>query len=80
MKKSQLIAAAGLALVVGFCGGLLVSGLPVHAQASKATDESSAVELLGYQPRIVQGRADNIKVTVAEDLLLAEHILKARAS
>jgi 2-C-methyl-D-erythritol 4-phosphate cytidylyltransferase len=50
------------------------------AQASKATDESSAVELLGYQPRIVQGRADNIKVTVAEDLLLVEHILKARVS
>jgi len=50
------------------------------AQASKATDESSAVEMLGYQPRILQGRADNIKVTVAEDLHLAEQILKARTS
>jgi len=37
MKKSQLIAATGLALVAGFCGGLLVSGLPVRAQATKAT-------------------------------------------
>ncbi len=50
------------------------------AHASKTTDESSAIEFLGYQPRIVPGRADNIKITVAEDLLLAEHILKSRIS
>lgn len=50
------------------------------AHMSKVTDESSAVELLGYQPRIVAGCADNIKVTVADDLLLAEYILKSRAS
>jgi len=49
------------------------------AHMSKVTDESSAVELMGYQPRIVAGRADNIKITVAEDLSLAEHILKSRA-
>ena len=50
------------------------------SHTSRATDESSAVELLGYQPRIVVGRPDNIKITVAEDLLLAEHILESRTS
>ena len=37
MKKSLLAAAVGLALVAGFCGGLLVSGLPVYAQAGRVT-------------------------------------------
>ena len=48
--------------------------------AFSATDESSAVEQMGYQPRIVPGRTDNIKITVAEDLSLAEHILRTRSS
>jgi len=39
------------------------------------TDESSAVELCGYKPQIVEGRSDNIKVTRPNDLLLAEFIL-----
>jgi 2-C-methyl-D-erythritol 4-phosphate cytidylyltransferase len=48
--------------------------------ALKATDEACAVEQMGYQPRIVGGHADNIKITVAEDLLLAEHILRSRST
>lgn len=48
------------------------------AHASKATDEASAVEFLGYKPLAVAGRTDNIKVTVVDDLMLAEHILKLR--
>ncbi|MFC4258732.1 2-C-methyl-D-erythritol 4-phosphate cytidylyltransferase [Marinobacter lacisalsi] len=39
------------------------------------TDESSAMELAGWQPRVVPGRTDNIKITVPEDLALAEFIL-----
>jgi 2-C-methyl-D-erythritol 4-phosphate cytidylyltransferase len=39
------------------------------------TDESSAVELLGLRPRLVGGRADNIKVTVPADLELASRML-----
>ncbi|HOY23963.1 MAG TPA: 2-C-methyl-D-erythritol 4-phosphate cytidylyltransferase [Cellvibrio sp.] len=39
------------------------------------TDESSAVELCGYQPKVIEGRTDNIKVTRPDDLLLAEFIL-----
>jgi 2-C-methyl-D-erythritol 4-phosphate cytidylyltransferase len=44
------------------------------------TDEASAVELLGHAPRLVAGRTDNIKITVPEDLIVAEAILKNRDS
>ena len=44
--------------------------------SAKITDEASAVELLGLQPRLVAGCADNIKVTVPEDLALAAWILR----
>ncbi len=40
------------------------------------TDESSAVEQTGVQPQLVPGSATNIKVTVPEDLALAELILE----
>lgn len=40
------------------------------------TDEASAVEAMGYPVRLIQGRADNIKITHPEDLKLAEFILK----
>ena len=39
------------------------------------TDEASAVEHAGYQPKLVEGRADNIKITTPEDLSLAEFYL-----
>lgn len=39
------------------------------------TDEASAVEHAGYQPKLVEGRADNIKITTPDDLLLAEFYL-----
>jgi len=39
------------------------------------TDESSLVERLGYKVKIVEGTADNIKITTKEDLLFAEVIL-----
>ncbi len=42
-----------------------------------ATDEAHAVEAVGYSaPRLVQGENSNLKVTFAEDLVLAEMILK----
>lgn len=34
------------------------------------TDEASSLEYYGYWPLLVPGRADNIKVTVKEDLIL----------
>lgn len=42
------------------------------------TDESSAVETLSLQPRLIEGLATNIKVTVPSDWPLAEAILRAQ--
>ncbi|MDN3609033.1 2-C-methyl-D-erythritol 4-phosphate cytidylyltransferase [Vibrio ostreicida] len=39
------------------------------------TDEASVMERLGEQPTLVQGGADNIKITQPEDLALAEFYL-----
>lgn len=39
------------------------------------TDEASAFEYQGLAPLLVQGRADNIKITQPEDLALAEFYL-----
>jgi len=40
------------------------------------TDEASAIEALGLKVQLVQGRSDNIKVTHAEDLVMAAAILE----
>lgn len=40
------------------------------------TDEASAMELAGFQPHLVAGRSDNLKVTRPEDLALAEFYLQ----
>lgn len=40
------------------------------------TDEASAVEHLGLKPRLVEGHADNLKITRPEDLALAEFHLQ----
>ena len=47
------------------------------AQGSQAlvTDEASAMERLGYQPKLVEGARDNIKITFPDDLVLAELLL-----
>jgi 2-C-methyl-D-erythritol 4-phosphate cytidylyltransferase len=44
----------------------------------KATDESEAIESLGYSPRLAEGENSNIKVTFAEDIQIAELILEHR--
>jgi 2-C-methyl-D-erythritol 4-phosphate cytidylyltransferase len=45
------------------------------AQGLLVTDESQAVERLGYQPLLVEGSAMNFKVTLPGDLALAERLL-----
>lgn len=40
------------------------------------TDEASAIEAAGGHPRVVACHADNIKITLPEDLMLAELYLK----
>jgi 2-C-methyl-D-erythritol 4-phosphate cytidylyltransferase len=44
------------------------------------TDESQAVEALGLRSKLIAGDADNIKVTLPEDLPRAERILRARSA
>ncbi len=42
------------------------------------TDESSAMERMGLQPKLVRGSAQNFKVTYPEDFALAEAVLIQR--
>jgi 2-C-methyl-D-erythritol 4-phosphate cytidylyltransferase len=59
--------------------GALVRALDAAlAQRRFPTDEAQALEWAGHRPRLVPGRADNIKVTTADDLALAAAILSAR--
>ena len=44
------------------------------------TDEAAAMERLGHRPRLVEGRADNIKVTRPGDLALAEFFISQQES
>jgi 2-C-methyl-D-erythritol 4-phosphate cytidylyltransferase len=43
------------------------------------TDEASAIERRGWKPRLVEGSAQNFKVTYPADFALAEAILRSRA-
>ena len=43
------------------------------------TDEASALEHIGEQVSVLQGRSDNIKITYPDDLELAKLILQAQA-
>ncbi len=49
------------------------------ATALDCTDEAEAVETLGLAPRLIRGSPENIKITFAGDLSLAEAILAAQA-
>jgi len=40
------------------------------------TDESSAIEAVGYQPRLIEGESANFKITTPEDLAMAEFLLE----
>lgn len=59
--------------------GVLDAALRRAQQRGMAvTDEAAAVEQLGHAPRLIAGHADNIKITLPEDLVLAEAILRGR--
>jgi 2-C-methyl-D-erythritol 4-phosphate cytidylyltransferase len=45
-----------------------------------ATDEAQAIEALGLRPKLIVGDADNVKITLPEDLPRAERILRARSA
>jgi len=45
------------------------------ATGQLVTDDASAMEIAGFQPLLVEGHADNIKITHPEDLALAHYYL-----
>ena len=59
-----------------FRAGLLAQAL--HTAHGDVTDEASAVEQMGLEPRLVAGSRLNLKVTYPEDVLIAEGILGRR--
>ena len=59
--------------------GPLLAALQAAAQGQlTVTDECSAMEAAGHQPRLVPGSAQNFKVTWPDDFALAEAILGLR--
>jgi 2-C-methyl-D-erythritol 2,4-cyclodiphosphate synthase/2-C-methyl-D-erythritol 4-phosphate cytidylyltransferase len=48
-------------------------------QGVRVTDEAAAVERLGVYADLVKGSADNLKITVADDLQRAERMMKKEA-
>lgn len=61
--------------------GLLREALEqVVSQNLMVTDDAQAVERLGHQPLLVEGHADNIKLTHPQDLALAELFLRQQAA
>ncbi len=44
------------------------------------TDEASALEALGYCPRMIEGRSDNLKITRQDDLWMAEMIMRSQSA
>lgn len=73
-NRSQLWAAQTPQM---FRYGLLLESLQKAVQQQyQPTDESSAIEQLGYTPCVVEGSRDNIKITRLEDMAIAEAIMK----
>ncbi len=60
-----------------FRAGLLMQALQ---QCHNVTDEASAVEVLGLQPKLVASDSGNFKVTYPQDIVLAELLLKVKSS
>jgi 2-C-methyl-D-erythritol 4-phosphate cytidylyltransferase len=59
-----------------FRAGLLMQAL--QRARGPVTDEASAIEQIGLQPRVVQGSRENLKVTWPEDFAIAEALLRRR--
>lgn len=58
---------------------VLAAALALAArEGTEATDEAALAERAGHAVRIVEGEASNIKITTADDLVLAEAIASAR--
>jgi len=49
-------------------------------EGQEVTDDASAMELAGYKPMMIEGAADNIKITRPEDLVLAAWYLEQQTN
>ncbi len=58
-----------------FRAGVLAEALQ---QCHSVTDEASAIEALGLQPKLVASDSSNFKVTYPQDIILAELLLNKR--
>lgn len=63
---------------LGLLRPALLSALSDPQTAAAITDEASAIEALGHQPRLVPGAYDNFKLTWPGDFALAERLLATR--
>jgi 2-C-methyl-D-erythritol 4-phosphate cytidylyltransferase len=62
-----------------FRRGALIAALEqARLDGVVVTDEAMAMERTGARPALVEGREDNLKVTTAADLALAEYLLSLR--
>jgi 2-C-methyl-D-erythritol 4-phosphate cytidylyltransferase len=59
-----------------FRHGMLLRAL---REVEHVTDEASAIERLGYRPKLVEGGAKNLKVTLPSDLDIAEAFLRSES-
>lgn len=62
---------------IGVTKKAIEQALQDHVQI---TDEASALEYVGVAVQVVQGRADNIKITYPDDLELAKLILASQSA
>lgn len=63
-----------------FRRGALIAALEqARLDGVVVTDEAMAMERMGARPALVEGREDNLKVTTAADLALAEYLLSLRS-
>ncbi len=61
---------------LGLLRPALLQALSDEASAAQITDEASAIEAVGHQPRLVVGAYENFKVTWPGDFALAERLLR----
>ncbi|KQZ44990.1 2-C-methyl-D-erythritol 4-phosphate cytidylyltransferase [Duganella sp. Root1480D1] len=58
-----------------FSYALLLRALALAPDPSAITDDASAIEMLGFSPKLVEGHPRNMKVTLPADIAIAEMYL-----
>ncbi|XLZ70641.1 2-C-methyl-D-erythritol 4-phosphate cytidylyltransferase [Massilia sp. SR12] len=58
-----------------FSYALLLRALALAPDPNAITDDASAVEMLGFSPKLVEGHPRNLKVTLPSDIAIAEMYL-----